>query len=335
VLKAQTADLVVHEVGSSLPGALCGSHLGALGLQVTAWRDPVGTPGPEPGDWGWDWCKTVRIGRPDPRPESPPDVLIDGRPLGAQPIPGAGVTCRILGDWDLGIEVVPEVIAQAIVGLTGYVGTQDAPPIRIGAPVVTMATGVAAAQGVLAGLAWRERHDAPCTVTVTAVGVGFALAGNNVTSESDPEQRTGFAGQPWAPARRGYACRDGTVDFVFHRDNGGFAEFCRWLGVADVAADDRFRSHAARNENEAALALALAPALQSHDADEVVTQLDAAGALVARRLRVDELPSDPQISAIGLLAKSPGRGPTIVQLPFTINGNRPDATAVIKEGSSA
>jgi hypothetical protein len=333
MLTRHAADLVVHEIGSSLPGALCGSHLGALGMSVTAWRDQSAASGPQAQDWGWDWCKVIRTGFPDTDSTGPPDVLIDGRPLGTPQVTGARVTCRILGDWHLGIEMMPEVVLQATVGLIGYVGRHDAPPIRIGSPVVTTATGIAAVQAVLAGLAWQERRRERCTVTVTAVGVGFALAGNNVTAESDPEERTGFAFEPWAPPKRGFACRDGSVDFVFHRDDGGFQKFCAWLGIPALGADDRFQTHAGRHDNTGDLADALAPALSLHDTSEVLDQLDAAGALFARRVRIDELPADPQISSIGLLsARDHQGGSVVVRLPFSINGSRPEASPVIIDG---
>jgi crotonobetainyl-CoA:carnitine CoA-transferase CaiB-like acyl-CoA transferase len=156
--------------------------------------------------------------------------------------------------------------------------------------------------------------------------VAIALAGNNVTSESDPDAITGFAAQPNLPPRFGFRCADGTVDFIFNKDNGGFAAFCEWLSVPELADDPRFASYGTRLDNEGGLARLLEPRLSRHPAAEVLERLEANGALCALRYPVAELVGHPQVSHLGLLADLDGR--TVAQVPFTLDDRRPAAVRV-------
>jgi crotonobetainyl-CoA:carnitine CoA-transferase CaiB-like acyl-CoA transferase len=321
--------LSVCELGGSLPGALCGSHLGSLGMSVTAWRSA--SERVQPDAWGWDWCKHVRAGEPTPTELAKYDVVIDGRPLETEPVRTVGVLCRILGDWNTGIEKMPEVVVQSITGFTGYVGNSFEQPIRVGAPVVTLSTGVAAAHASLAGLLWRRRSDAPCHVTVTAVGVGVALLGNNITSESEPDARTGFAGEATAAPVRGVPCADGIVDFTFFRENDGFRRFCQWLGRGELADDERFASLRARRDHAEELDAVLLPLLATRQAGDVLAQLEAAGAACSRMFEVAELVSmHPQVQVLDMLRFAPEGGGkrALVQLPWLINGDRPPLTPI-------
>jgi CoA-transferase family III len=320
--------IVAHEIGGSLPGALCGSHLGSLGLRVTAWRDHPDLDLPR--RYGWDFSKDVRSGSPVQEVLSGADLVIDGRPLRAAPVEGAAVVCRILGDWDAGIEEMPEVVAQAKTGLVGYVGRGTEPPVRIGAPVVTMTTAVAAVQASLAALYWRRRWRRPCTVTVTAVGAALTLLSNNVTSESDPDKRDSFAAMQWGEPERGFQCKDGVVDFSFYRDDGGFARFCQWLGRPDLLDDERFNSMAARFQNAKALNADLRSLLADRPVKDVLAELDKAGAIYSRRYPVAELPAHPQVEFLGLLRRLPwdGSEQIVVQVPFSIDGVRPRAEPI-------
>jgi crotonobetainyl-CoA:carnitine CoA-transferase CaiB-like acyl-CoA transferase len=316
--------LTVCELGGSLPGALCGSHLGSLGMSVTAWRGADERLRPDA--LGWDWCKHVRTGEPSGTELATYDVVIDGRPLDSEPVGTAGVLCRILGDWSTGIEKMPEVVVQSLTGFTGYVGNSSQPPIRVGAPVVTLSTGIAAAQGSLAGLLWRRQNDAPCHVTVTAVGVAVTLLGNNITSESEPDTRTGFAGEAAAEPVRGVPCADGVVDFTFFRENDGFRRFCQWLGRGELADDERFASLRARRDYSDELDAVLLPLLATRQVGDVLAELEAAGAACTRMFEVSELLSmHPQVQVLDMLRFAPEGGGkrALVQLPWLINGDRP------------
>jgi crotonobetainyl-CoA:carnitine CoA-transferase CaiB-like acyl-CoA transferase len=311
----------VLELGRSLPGALCGSHLGAMGMVVRAWR-PAPRPGATtPADLGWDWNKTITTGTPADADVTAADVVLtDGPP----PVAGQdAVVVTFQADYGEPAATGPELLLQARSGLVGYVGRQQDMPIRIGAPVVSFATAVAGAQAVLAALLRRERTGRGARVAISGLAVAITLAGNNVTSESDPDAISGFAAQPNLPPRFGFRCADGTIDFIFNKDDGGFAGFCAWLSVPEVADDPRFTSYATRLDNEGELALALEPALSRQPTAVVLDRLEAAGALCALRYPVADLVDHPQVAHLGLLTNLAGR--TVAQLPFTLDGHRPPA----------
>lgn len=315
----------VLELGRSLPGALCGSHLGAMGMVVRAWRDGAPPGATTPADPGWDWSKTITSGTPAGADVAAADVVL------TDDVPPAGtkrdaVVVTFQADYGEPAAAGPELLLQARSGLVGYVGRQQDMPIRIGAPVVSFATAVAGAQAVLAALVRRERTGRGAQVSISGLAVAVALAGNNVTSESDPDAISGFAAQPNLPPRYGFRCADGTVDFIFNKDDGGFAAFCEWLSMPGLAHDPRFASYGTRLDNEGELAQLLEPELSRHPAAEVLERLEADGALCALRYPVAELAEHPQVSHLGLLADLDGR--TVAQVPFTLNGSRPAAVRV-------
>lgn len=310
----------VLELGHSLPGALCGSHLGAMGMTVHAWRND-GPPGATtPADLGWDWNKTIATGTPADADVAVADIVLTDDATPAETSQDA-VVVTFQADYGEPAAEGPELLLQARSGLVGYVGRQQDMPIRIGAPVASFATGVAGAQAVLAALLRRERTGRGAQVTISGLAVAMTLAGNNVTSESDPDAITGFAALPHLPPRFGFRCADGTVDFVFHQDNGGFARFCEWLSMPEVADDPRFASYGSRLDHEGELSEILDPQLSRRATAEVLDALEAAGALCALRYPVADLVRHPQVTHLGLLTKLAGR--TVAQLPFTLDGRRP------------
>jgi crotonobetainyl-CoA:carnitine CoA-transferase CaiB-like acyl-CoA transferase len=317
------AKYTVLELGRSLPGALCGSHLGALGMAVRACRTATPPGATTPADLGWDWSKTITGDMPADADLAAADVVLtdDTAPPGTSE---DAVVVTFRADYDEPAAAGPELLLQARSGLVGYVGRQRDMPIRIGAPVVTYATAVAGAQAVLAALLRRERTGRGAAVAVSGLAVAIALAGNNVTAESDPDAVTGFAAQPNLPPRFGFRCADGTVDSVFHQDDGGFAAFCEWLGRPELAADPRFADYGTRLDNEGELGQVLEPELARRPAADVLDQLEAVGALCALRYPVPDLTRHPQLTHLELLTDLAGR--TVAQVPFTLDGERPRAT---------
>ena len=317
--------IVVHELGSSLPGALAGSHLGSIGADVFAWRD---RNEPDwPSRWGWDFNKSVRWGPPSDAAIAAADIVIDGRRLGSNSIVGPRVVCRILGDWNTSIQDMPELIAQSATGLVGYVGRLSDSPIRIGAPIVMVTTGLAVVQACLAGLIHHRHWETACSSTVTAVGAGLALLGNNITAESDPDARESFAAMQLSEPIYGFACTDGIVDFSFYKDDDGFAKFCEWLGRADIVADVRFESFLARVKNATTLNSELRPAIARRNLSDVVRALEESGAVCSRRYQVTDLVAHPQLAYSRLLSRleMDDRSRLVVQVPFLMDGLRPEA----------
>jgi crotonobetainyl-CoA:carnitine CoA-transferase CaiB-like acyl-CoA transferase len=292
-----------------------------MGMAVRAVRTAGPSGATTPADLGWDWNKTITTGTPTGTDADV--VLTDGTPPDG--VKSDAVVVTFHADYGEPAAAGPELVLQARSGLVGYVGRQQAMPIRIGAPVVSFATGVAGAQAVLAALLRRERTGRGAQVSISGLAVAVALAGNNVTAESDPDAVTGFAAQPNLPPRFGFRCADGTVDFIFNKDDGGFARFCDWLSMPGVADDPRFASYGNRLDNEGELAELLEPALSRHPTAEVLERLEAVGALCALRYPVAELVGHPQVTHLGLLADLAGR--TVAQLPFTLDGHRPAAVA--------
>jgi crotonobetainyl-CoA:carnitine CoA-transferase CaiB-like acyl-CoA transferase len=317
------ARYAVLELGEHPATALCASHLGALGMRVTALRPAGQAAGVPAAELGYDWRKEVRAEVPDELWPTVDVVLDPGGLAWFDPARMAAhvVWCRVTGDGADPAASVPENVAQARTGLAGYVGSMAQPPLRVGAPVVTFTTAVAAAQAVLAALLRRERSGQGAMVGVSMLRSALALQGNNVTSESDHDERIGFARAPWMPPERGFTCRDGAVDVVFNHDNGGFGRFCEWLQAPEVGADARFSTYPGRSAYAPELAEALAPALVRRSVADVVACVAAQGGLYGTRERIRDLPVHPQLTHLGLIEAD--ERPARPGLPFQLNGQRP------------
>jgi crotonobetainyl-CoA:carnitine CoA-transferase CaiB-like acyl-CoA transferase len=323
----------VCELGSAPPAALCGSHLGALGMRVTAFRDRS-----LPSlalEWGWDWSKTIREGEPGPEVIKAAQVVIDATDVGIDEssMPAEGVYCRLLGDIDQPISAYPELIAQAATGLLGYVGRQDEAPIAVGVPVISHATGIAAVQAILAGLHHSLRAPGLVKVTVTMVRCALILMNNNVTAESDPDERIGFALMQFQAPDIGYRCSDGTIDFIFHLDDNGFRAFCEWVELdSPMWTDPRFDTYSHRQLHPDELRILLEPRIRNRSVVETLSALRSFGAICGQRHQVSQLLDHPQLQHLGIFTQLSGDSPRhVVQIPYSLNGIRPAARAPRQE----
>jgi hypothetical protein len=315
-------DVKVCEHGAALAVAACGSALGALGATVTAWR-----PNPalvEAELLGWDTNKQVRCDVADSQTLAEADVLLLDHPtdFAADRVVAPSAVVVRVGTSSSGR--YPELLAQSRSGWLGCVGSQSDGPIRIGIPAVTASTAVAAVQAVFAGLISRLRDGMGQTIVVDPLDVAFSLAHNLITSESDFDERAGFAGIPWSPPERGSQCSDGEIVFVFHRDDDSFQEFCDWLGAPAVGADPRFSTSRDRLRYRHELSVELAPGLAGKTTAAAVDKLVELGMLVGRYVPPQDLPAHPQVRELGLIVEDPtGDLGWLAAQPFTVDGMRP------------
>jgi len=78
-----------------------------------------------------------------------------------------------------------------------------------------------------------------------------------------------------------------------------FAALTNVLGIAELAADDRFATVAARKQNEAGLDAAVTAATSDRDGAELERELQAAGVMACRVIKGFELTDDPGLRHIG------------------------------------
>ncbi len=228
-----------------------------------------------------------------------------GYELVAARYPGL-VYCSISGFGQSGPrsqEAGYDAVMQAEGGLMSVTGSEDGPPYRLGVAIADLATGLFAAQGVLAALIARGTTGRGQRVDIAMLDSVAAL----LTYQASIYFTTGTT-----PARMGnrhptivpyetFHAADGELVLAVGNDDQ-FRRLCRVLDAPGLAADERFATNAARIENYAALKPVLDTAILGWTRRDLFEALNAAGVPVGDVRTVAETLQDPQIAARDMIA---------------------------------
>jgi crotonobetainyl-CoA:carnitine CoA-transferase CaiB-like acyl-CoA transferase len=232
------------------------------------------------------------------------DVLVENFKPGAMERWGLGyeealaprfprlIHCRVSGfgaDGPLGGLPGYDAILQAMTGLMSINGDAATGPLRMGTPIVDLATGLYAAVGILMALHERGRTGRAQFLDMTLHDCGMALlhpqAANYFLDGRRP-QATGNAHPNLAPYEK---CRTRTCEiFIAAGNDGQFRKLCDLLGLAALPDDPRFRSNSDRLRNRAALMDCFAAVLAEQDGHELALRLLKAGLPAGPVTAVDE-----------------------------------------------
>lgn len=202
-------------------------------------------------------------------------------------------------------------VIQAATGMMVLQGSLGDPaPVKVGFPVIDIATGLAAAEAIMAAVIRRLRGDkAPITIDVSMIDSALSLmsgpASQTLASGKAPERvgNRGFVGSPGAET---FATSDGHIS-VAANTKGQFVTLCRLLGRPELAepphvpadfANEAFLSNLATRE----LREALGQAFLRMRAGELEAALNAAGVPAARVRDLGEYLSElyPETPGIGI-----------------------------------
>jgi crotonobetainyl-CoA:carnitine CoA-transferase CaiB-like acyl-CoA transferase len=204
------------------------------------------------------------------------------------------IYCSISGWGQSGPNSARGAYDHVIQAATGMMALQGGPgtegPVKVGFPVVDIATGLSAAEAILAAVVRRLRGDtSPITIDVSMVDSALMLmsgpAAATLATGMAPERvgNRGFVGSPGAET---FATSDGFIS-VAANTRRQFTTLCRLLGRPDLSApphigagiaDDAFLTNLATD----ALRIALADAFAAAEADGLETALNAEGVPAAR-----------------------------------------------------
>ncbi|GBD42462.1 Acetyl-CoA:oxalate CoA-transferase [bacterium HR39] len=207
------------------------------------------------------------------------------------------VYCRITGfgeDGPLGGLPGYDAVAQAMTGLMSVNGDERTGPLRMGIPIVDLATGLSAAIGILAALVERGRSGEGQLVEATLFDCGIALLhphAANFFLSGRPPVRMGNAHPNIAPYDK-FPTRTCEV-FIACGNDRQFRLLCDHLGRPELADDPRFRDMAARNRNREALRAELEPLLLAHDGRVLAEELLRRGVPAGPVLEVPEVLDHP------------------------------------------
>lgn len=221
-----------------------------------------------------------------------------------------------------------DYIVQGIGGLMSVTGWPDgepgAGPMRVGAPLVDIMSGLYAANAILAAIHSRAATGEGCEIDLALLDVQLATLSHQaltyLATGSDPE-RCGNSSATVSPYDA-IPTADGHV-IVTAGNDGQFRRLCKAIGLPTLSSDPRFASNGLRVANRAALMAALGERFERETSATWIERLDAADVPAGRINRMSEVLDDPQVRHRGLNSELPhpafGRVPTI-GAPLRIDG---------------
>jgi formyl-CoA transferase len=218
--------------------------------------------------------------------------------------------------WRAG-HVSYDIVAQATGGLMSLTGFPDGPPVRGGGALGDFVGGLYLALGVAAGLLERDRTGKARVLDLSNQDTIFAIADSALTIFKGIGVSSDRVGNqhPFASPYDCLEAKDGYV-VVGTANNRLFRSLCDAIGRPELGADERYRSHRGRAQRREEVNAILADWVAERSCAEVITALgpDGADVPVAKVERAEELDSDPQLLARGMIERHPH--PTIEEVFF-------------------
>jgi crotonobetainyl-CoA:carnitine CoA-transferase CaiB-like acyl-CoA transferase len=220
------------------------------------------------------------------------DVLVENFKTGSMEKWGIGfdtlhekfprlIHCRVSGfgaDGPLGGLPGYDAAIQAMCGLMSINGEKGGEPLRMGIPIVDIATGMSAAMGVLLALHERAKSGKGQFVESSLYDNGLALlhphSANHLLDGRVPG-RSGNAHPNIVPYDT-FATGTEPI-FLAVGNDGQFAKLVQIIGAPELAQDPRFVSNKDRNIHRIALKAALEERLQLFACKPLADQLIRAG----------------------------------------------------------
>jgi CoA:oxalate CoA-transferase len=208
-------------------------------------------------------------------------------------------------------------IAQAVSGMAMMNATKDG-PLKIGIPVVDSFSGYLAVIAALSALRVRDATGRGQWLDIAMLDAALKLMGSapSVWSYTGESPRgTGNRGFRLVATAEFYATANGWIALGANHQHQIEALF-RTIGHPELLEDPRFADHPARVENYAALKGWLSQYLLTREADELESELTAAGVPAAMIRDVGQIMQHPHLAARGLLedAVLPGHGKPLATL---------------------
>ena len=215
-------------------------------------------------------------------------------------------------------------LMQAFSGIMSTTGEAGRAPVRVGASIVDLGTGMWAVIGVLSALHTRRATGKGSVVDVslfeTAAGYVSLFAAQYLSSGELPS-RQGSGANGIVPYRA-YATRDGEL-VVAAASDGLFRRLAPVLGHPEWIDDARFVSNPQRVAHQSELYAMIEAAMAKRGNAEWITLLDEAGIPCAPVQNIAEMIAHEQTQALGLLQQVPDSAMKFIGLPVSFDGVRP------------
>jgi crotonobetainyl-CoA:carnitine CoA-transferase CaiB-like acyl-CoA transferase len=197
-----------------------------------------------------------------------------------------------------------ELVVQAMAEYTASLGRIGEKPVRVGADVASLNTGIFAAQAILAGLFHRLRTGEGQRVAVSEFGSLLHLRGIMWHSLSDPDDWYGFHLDHYTAAPDyGYQAQDGSLYFILRRANSeDWDRLVLELGMEQVLTDPRFGDYGRAATSIGRYAAEVKPiwerAFQNRTRDEIMSLVHDIGGDAVPFTDYPVLLAHPQVAAL-------------------------------------
>jgi crotonobetainyl-CoA:carnitine CoA-transferase CaiB-like acyl-CoA transferase len=218
-------------------------------------------------------------------------------------------------------------LMQAYGGLMSVTGEPGRPPVRSGASLIDMGTGMWAVIAILAALEQRRATGVGQRIVTSLYETALMWMTYHLTSywASGTSPRKVGSGTPMIAPYEAFATREGYLVIAAGNDRL-FARLCETLGHPEWAADERFRRNADRVRNRETLHALIEGRTREWANGDLATSLDEIGVPASPILSAEEVAADPQALALGIFQSiSHPAIPhlTSIGVPFLLGGDRP------------
>ena len=217
-------------------------------------------------------------------------------------------------------------VLQARTGIAAITGTPDGPPVRAGVSILDVGAGTWLALAVTAALFRREQTGEGGDVATSLLETGANWVAYHVVAHqltSQPSRRSGSAHPAFAPYGI-FAASDGDICLGIGGDSL-YARLCEALDAPHLARDPRYSTNSDRVIHADALRADLESVLSGLTASEAIARLAAHDVPADVVALPEDLLTDPQAAALGVLAdvQVDGARVRMPALPITFEGQRP------------
>ena len=215
-------------------------------------------------------------------------------------------------------------LMQAFSGIMSTTGEAERGPVRVGASIVDMGTGMWAVIGVLSALHTRHATGKGGVVDVSLFETAasyVSLFASQYQASGELPSRQGSGANGIVPYRA-YATQDGEL-VVAAASDGLFRRLAQVLGHSEWIADARFETNPQRVEHQGVLYAMIEIEMAKRGNTEWIALLDAAGIPCAPVQNVAEMIAHEQTRALGLLQQVPDSAMKFIGLPVSFDGVRP------------
>ncbi len=220
------------------------------------------------------------------------------------------IYCHVSG-WGsggpMGDKAASELCIQVVSGMTRYLGSKGSAPVRQGFDLVSVDTGIAAAQATLAALLWREQSGEGQFVQVSMLATAIALMQWDITAFSGPDKWYGrqLNAHEWS-VDHGFQLADARCLIDLRSNEQAWSSLLREVGCTDLADDPRLHTDEGLDLTIPDLPRLTAGRMTHWSfADMERLVRDKYDGTIVPMLNLPEVAAHPQVRHIGVISDDP------------------------------